>query len=222
MNRYLSIFIAVVMLIFFASAVQAQSNEKPKVVKDVGAVTGSEVQCSNSSSGGCPPMQAYGSTEPKRLHVAFGLGGSYFVKKAGAKTTGNAGAYLGVDYRPWKVLSVGADAFYGWLFGQGNQYLSGFNPGIKIFPMAYSDPKFEPFITLGAHAIELAWGDNSFRNHLMAQGGFAGVGFRWMPPEAILGMQAMVRASFLYRDKPSPQTGRGFALPIFAMIGVVY
>lgn len=160
--------------------------------------------------------------EYRRLYYTFGVGGHYFAKKDGVGITSTVGAYSCFEYRFSKALSVGFDTYYGWVNGSGTQYLSSFNPGLKIFPMMYKNPNIEPFFFVGGHAFDAAFGGSSRGGTSYGQGAFAGAGARFFFGETRFGMEVLARASFLWMDRSSPATGRAFSIPIFFMLGFAY
>lgn len=186
---------------------------------------------------GCPPPGGQNSEDEEydfkyeekeyqayqRMYYTFGVCGAYFVKKAGDNVKGYVGPFTNLEYRLMKVFSFGFDSFYAWLSGSGNQYLSVFNPGIKIYPFMYKNPSFEPFLFFGGHALDMILGDSNLGKTGMAQGGFAGAGFKLMPESAPVGFEFFTRVSFLAMQRSNAAGGgRGLAIPIFGFLGVTY
>lgn len=197
------------------------------------AATALSQSTSDTTSEACPPKGCpipdgedveYETTDLsyKRMHYSFGLCGSYFARKQNSGLDGMVGAYTNVEFRLLKLLSIGFDSYYGWLFGSGNQYLSSFNPGIKIFPMMYKNPKFQPYLYFGGHVFDGVFGSSSYGKVGMGQGGFGGLGFRYFPANIPMGIEFFVRASALYMQNPGNGGGRELLVPIFAFIGAVY
>lgn len=164
----------------------------------------------------------YATRSYQRIYIASGVGGSYFVKRGGIDIKGNVGLYGNVEYRFSKIISLGFDSYYGYAIGSGNQYLSIFSPGFKIYPLMYKNPKFEPFIFIGGHAYDAFFGGNTAGKARVAQGGFAGVGFKIMPELMPIGLEFFVRASFLSMERPAAVGGRALTIPVFSFLGVVY
>lgn len=160
------------------------------------------------------------SLDYRRIYYSFGACGSYFIIDAGININSVIGAFTNIEFRFSRIFSLGFDSYYGWLSGSGNQYLSTFNPGLKIYPMAYRNPKFEPFLYFGGHAMDVVFGDSALGKAGMGQGGFSGLGFRLMPEAFPMGIEFFARADFLYMQKPGG--GRGLAIPIFGFLGVTY
>lgn len=159
----------------------------------------------------------------RRLHYSFGFAGSYWARQDGTKIDGTFGAYTGFEYRFSKIAGAGFDLFYGYLAGEGTSYWSAFNPGIKIYPMAYRNPRFEPFFFIGGHAFDGAFGDSNRGNVGVGQGPFLGVGFRYYWNEdSRFGIEWFVRASALWMQRPGPATGRGLAIPITGVFAFTY
>jgi len=157
----------------------------------------------------------------RRLYYGFGFSGSYFAKKDRVQIDGNLGAYSTIEYRFSKAMSFGVETFYGWLVGDGSQYLSVFNPGIKIFPLAYRNPSFEPFVYIGGHALDLVYGGNRGKAGF-GQGGFGGVGFRYMPAGGFMGFEMAFRASVLSIQRPNNVGGRALSIPLTGFIGIIH
>lgn len=158
----------------------------------------------------------------KRLYYTFGPAGHYFVRKDGVGITNTFGVYSCFEYRFSKAFSLGFDTYYGWINGRGSQYLSSFNPGLKFFPMMYKNPKIEPFLFVGGHAIDAAFGGGERGDTSIGQGAFAGAGIRWYFGETRFGMEALVRASFMWMQRPQPLSGRAFSIPLFMVLGFAY
>lgn len=169
-----------------------------------------------------PPEDLSLPEDYRGIHYFLSMGGSYFAKKKGLDVKGMIGVRSGVDFRLMKLMSFGFDTCYGWLSGSGNQYLSAFNPGIKIYPMMYKNPSFEPFITVGGNAFDSIFGSTEYKRIGMAQGGFAGAGAHLKYESVMIGFEFMVRASFLYMQRPNFTGGRTLAIPIYGFIGVFY
>jgi len=231
LNKVLFLIFMLVVVVALPLSASAKKKSQPKVRSTCPAA---EVGGTNA----CSPTDTEGDEEVydtdefeleesdisyQRMYYTFGVAGSYFVKKDSIGIDGFVGAYTNLEYRILKILSIGFDTLYGWAFGNGNQYLSAFNPGVKIYPMQFKNPNFEPFIMIGGHAFDGLWGARGYSGYAMGQGGYAGVGARYMPAGGIIGVEFFTRASFLYMQKPSTAGGgRGLAIPILAFVGVVY
>lgn len=215
--------LALVLSIFFCIAFlsTSASAKKAKPVENEDYVNTDE----KGTSEGSEEYKYEETTEPqftesyKKLYYTFGLAGSYWARQDGVDIDGNFGAYTGLEWRFSKYAGVGFDAYYGYLAGSGTQYLSTFNPGVKIYPMGHKGGSIEPFIFLGGHAYEAAFGDSSRGGTSMGQGGFAGAGFRWYSSSSMFGFEAFARASILYMERPSSIGGRALAIPIFFVVG---
>ena len=162
------------------------------------------------------------SQEYRRLYYTFGVAGHYFAKKDGVGLTSTVGAYTCFEYRFAKAFSFGFDTYYGWANGKGGQYLSSFNPGVKIFPMQFKNPSFEPYIFVGGHALDAVFSGSGRPNSSYGQGAFVGAGAKIFFGDTRFGMEAFVRASFLWMGRPSPASGRAFSIPIFFLLGFAY
>ena len=152
----------------------------------------------------------------RRMHYVVGPGGEYMAKKAGTNINGYMGIYTNIEYRITRLLSIGFDSCLGYPFGEGKEYWSSFNPGIKIFPMMYKNPSFQPYIFLGGHAFEAVFGSKDYSGTAYGQGGFAGLGIRTFPGGSQMGFDIMVRSSFIYMERPDSIGGRGLTIPIFS------
>lgn len=157
-----------------------------------------------------------------RLYYTFGVGGSYFARKSMTELDGTLGAYGSLEFRFSRLMSAGFDSNYGYLFGSGNQYLSIFNVGVKLFPMMYRKPAFEPFLFAGGKIYDAVFGASTYDRAGYGQGGFAGAGMRFFPSEGMMGIEFFARAEFLHMGRPKAVGGKGLTIPIYMFGGMVF
>lgn len=173
-----------------------------------------------------PPDQSANWNAMKRVYYGAGIMGGGFAKDAKLGCTGYTGAYSFLEFRFTKVISLSTDVYGGWLFGNGSFYYSGPNLGVRIYPMAYSNPKFEFMIEAGGHPLEIVTSNSKVNGTAMGQGGYGGLGFIIRPEGSMFGVMIGARASILWMQGPADDgttnKKRRLAVPILGMTSIIF
>lgn len=181
----------------------------------------------NSDIPGVPEDESpAGWNTMKRVYYGAGVMGGGFMKDAKLGCTGFSGAYSFFEFRFSKVVGLNFDTYGGWLFGDGNFYYSGPNVGVRIYPMAYSNPKFEFLIEAGGHPLEIVTGNDRVGGTAMGQGGYGGLGIIIRPDSGMFGVMIGARTSILWMQGPaddgSTNKKRRLSIPVMGMTAIVF